>query len=292
MFLDFYDNCIGAGGASGDATMDTLSTTCRSTFRSCSARTAATECSPDATCTPLLDDLTCSKPPCMACVCHTGLMGDGNTCVPQPVFTTGPAVPADVASGNCLPVAVDGAGAQGQVTGSPGVYCLDARAGVTYTISTQLLGLSDSVLELWSPTAMIDSNDDFGGSLGSQLEYTAAATVRVYIVVRGYSDQNRGAFGLTVISSDPQTAGPSPPAGGAGADCLGCFYRGQCRAIAANPNANPATCVANGGTWQDAGSPCDGGVTYAQKQSSPQLDSQNISDRLLVSTASTHAPRR
>jgi uncharacterized surface protein with fasciclin (FAS1) repeats len=44
-------------------------------------------CSRDATCTPLIDDLGCTKPPCMACVCHTGLMGDGNTCIPQPVFT-------------------------------------------------------------------------------------------------------------------------------------------------------------------------------------------------------------
>jgi uncharacterized surface protein with fasciclin (FAS1) repeats len=87
MFLDFFDNCIGTDGTSGDPAMDGLATTCRSTFRRCSARSAATMCSRDATCTPLIDDLGCTKPPCMACVCHTGLMGDGNTCIPQPVFT-------------------------------------------------------------------------------------------------------------------------------------------------------------------------------------------------------------
>ena len=87
MFLDFFDNCIGTDGTSGDPAMDGLATTCRSTFRRCSARSAATMCSRDATFTPLIDDLGCTKPPCMACVCHTGLMGDGNTCIPQPVFT-------------------------------------------------------------------------------------------------------------------------------------------------------------------------------------------------------------
>merc|ERR1719223_49467 len=101
MFLDFYDNCDTSGLP---PSMDTLATTCRSTFHRCSARNPT--CSPDATCTPLLDDLTCSKPPCMACVCGPGLMGDGLTCVERPQFQDTD-VPAAIASGQCLPAQDD-----------------------------------------------------------------------------------------------------------------------------------------------------------------------------------------
>ena len=260
LFLDFYDNC----GMAGNPQFDPLATTCRSTFQRCSTRAHNAErvCDPNARCVPLLEDLACSKPPCEACVCGPGLMGDGATCIDIPEINTGPPVPGAIASGDCQPVAVNDRGTRGVVTpGVPQVYCLDATPGETYTINVDLSGLQDSVLELWSSTEMIDSNDDYGGSLGSQLEWTAPADGgRFYVLVRGYSDANAGQFTVTVRSSGA-TTGPPPPAGGGGADCIGCFYRGQCRDLATNPTANPATCAANGGSWQGAGEPCNGGVT-------------------------------
>eukprot|EP01043_Picozoa_sp_COSAG02_P010323 COSAG02_NODE_361_length_23829_cov_82.704509_1_plen_1316_part_00 len=253
----------------GNPQFDSLATTCRSTFARCSTRAhnAARVCDPNAHCVPILEDLACSKPPCEACICSPGLMGDGATCIEIPEINTGPAVPNAIQSGQCQPVTVDGAGSRGQVRpGAQQVYCLDTTPGETYTISVELTGLQDSVLELWSSTEMIDSNDDYGGSLGSQLEYTApSAGGRFYVLVRGYSDANAGQFIVTVTSSGA-TSGPPPPPGGA--SCIGCFYRGQCRSLADNPTANSATCRANGGTWQGRGDPCDGGVTLGSSTGS------------------------
>jgi hypothetical protein len=260
----------------GEAQFDPLATTCRSTFQRCSTRAHNADrlCDPNARCVPILSDLACSKPPCEACICGPGLMGDGGTCIDIPEINTGPAVPGAIQSGQCQPLSVDGRGATGSVLpGAPQVFCLDPTPGETYTISVELTGLQDSVLELWSSTAMIDSNDDYGGSLGSQLEWTAPSSAtsmsgpggRVYVLVRGYSDANAGQFTVTVTSSGA-TSGPPPPAGGA--DCIGCFYRGQCRSLVNNPTANSATCRANGGTWQGRGDPCDGGVTLGSSTGS------------------------
>ena len=251
---------MGGQGMSGNAQFDPVAEMCRSAFTSCSTRRDnGAACSADARCVPILEDLTCSKPPCEACICGTGLMGDGATCMVIPDMDLGPAVPDAVQSGACQPVTVDGRGATGNIRpGTPQVYCLDATGGETYQINVELTGLQDSVLELWTSSEMIDSNDDFGGTLGSHLEWTAPAVAsRYFVLVRGYSDANSGQFTLTITSSGG-AVGPPPPAG---TDCIGCFYRGQCRDLATYPTANSATCVSNGGTWQGAGEPCDGGVS-------------------------------
>ena len=149
----------------------------------------------------------------MACVCGAGLMGDGGTCVDRPHFVDS-SVPADVASGTCTRTRVDGGTDHGSISGSPVVYCLQAQSGVSYTITVGLETLSDSVVELWSSTEMIDSNDDFGGSLGSQLEWTAPSTGQFFVLVRGYSATQGGDFTLDIVSSN--AAG-----GGAGSPCAG-----------------------------------------------------------------------
>jgi hypothetical protein len=195
----------------------------------------------------------------MACICGPGLMGDGQTCVDRPTFETND-LPADVASGTCTPTTIDAGPAHGTIAGSPIVYCLQAQSGVSYTITVGLETLSDSVVELYSSTAMLDSNDDFGGSLGSQLEWTAPSTGRFFVLVRGYNPRQGGDFTLNVVSSNAGHS-PPPPPGGAGADCIGCYWQGTCRALADNPAASPDRCEQNGGVWQGAGSPCDGGVT-------------------------------
>jgi hypothetical protein len=149
----------------------------------------------------------------MACVCGAGLMGDGLVCTERPHFEDN-GIPADVASGTCTPTRVDNGPLSGTISGSPVVYCLRAQAGVSYTITVALETLSDSVMELWSSTEMIDSNDDFGGSLGSQLEWTAPSTGQFFVLVRGYNPRQGGDFTLNVVSSN--AAG-----GGAGSPCDG-----------------------------------------------------------------------
>lgn len=235
--------------------MDTLATTCRSTFHRCSAQNP--QCSPDATCVPILDDLTCSKPPCMACICGAGLMGDGLTCVEQPVFEVND-VPADVASGSCIRTVVDGPAVAGTIAGSPLVYCLVGVAGTQYTINVGLQTLSDSVVELWDSSSMLDSNDDYGGSLGSQLTWTAPADGRVYVLVRGYSTANNGDFTLTISTAN----------GGTNTGCIGCLFRGTCRDLATFPTANSQECTQNGGVWNGGGSACTGGSLLMQDSGS------------------------
>ena len=78
----------------------------------------------------------------MACVCGPGLMGDGLTCVDRPVFETSD-VPAAIQSGDCTPTRVDQGAAHGTIAGSPQVYCLQARSGVSYTITVELGDLDD-----------------------------------------------------------------------------------------------------------------------------------------------------
>lgn len=88
-------------------------------------------------------------------------MGDGSTCVEQPVFEFGPSVPEDVANNNCQQgLVADRRPVTGNVAGNPLDYCLQVTSGQTYTIAVTLLGLSDSVLELWTSgrsPEMIDS---------------------------------------------------------------------------------------------------------------------------------------
>ena len=76
------------------------------------------------------------------------------------------------------------------------------EAGTTYTIHVELNGLSDSVVELWTQDGMIDDNDDFGGSLGSQLDWTAPSSGQFFVLVRGYSADQRGSFMVNIRSSE------------------------------------------------------------------------------------------
>ena len=106
-------------------------------------------------------------------------MGDGATCSPQPAFASGGEVPDAIKNGDCTPTRVDSDGARGQINRGPAVYCLQARRGVTYTITVTLGDLDDSVLELWSANAMIDSNDVRApralGSVRASSSHTLAA---------------------------------------------------------------------------------------------------------------------
>ena len=65
-----------------------------------------------------------------------------------------------------------------------------AQAGVTYTIRTSGLGpAADTYLYLYGPdgTTLLAANDDYGGTLASQIEWTALAAGTYYLLVRHWN---------------------------------------------------------------------------------------------------------
>jgi hypothetical protein len=65
-----------------------------------------------------------------------------------------------------------------------------AQAGVTYAIRTSGLGpAADTYLYLYDPdgTTLLAANDDYGGSLASQIEWTASVTGTYYVLVRHWN---------------------------------------------------------------------------------------------------------
>jgi hypothetical protein len=70
-----------------------------------------------------------------------------------------------------------------------------ARAGETYTLSTFDLGTStDTYLYLYKAdgSTLLASNDDYAGSLASQVEWTAPAAGKYYALVRHWNPNAGG----------------------------------------------------------------------------------------------------
>ncbi len=66
----------------------------------------------------------------------------------------------------------------------------DANGGITYTIQTSNLGLSaDTYLYLYDTdaTTLLAANDDYGGTLASQIEWTAPMTDTYYVMVKHWN---------------------------------------------------------------------------------------------------------
>ncbi len=82
-------------------------------------------------------------------------------------------------------------------------FRVDVTAGRTYTFQTTLAGLSDSVLSLYGSdgASLLTSNDDYGNSLASRIDWTASQTGSVYLAVRGYSSGMTGAYTLSAASA-------------------------------------------------------------------------------------------
>jgi len=80
-----------------------------------------------------------------------------------------------------------------------------AQGGMTYTIQTSNLGLAaDTYLYLYDTdgSTLLAANDDYGGSLASQLEWAAPATGDYYILVKHWNPNVGGcgtAYDLTVM---------------------------------------------------------------------------------------------
>ena len=84
--------------------------------------------------------------------------------------------------------------------GSSRWYRTTLGAGRTVTITTSLVSLSDSYLELFDSTGTtrLAYNDDGGPGLASRIVYTASGAQEVLIRVRAFSSSDEGAFTLTV----------------------------------------------------------------------------------------------
>jgi len=124
-----------------------------------------------------------------------------------------------IPSGSGTAISPDSGPVQGTVSSADGVrYSMTANGGTTYQIQVTLGSLSDSVLEIYSPNGrdMLVSNDDYGGSLSSYIEWTCPNDGQYFVLVRGFSARNTGDFTLTVTTDGGSTGGGSgdPCAGG------------------------------------------------------------------------------
>jgi len=93
------------------------------------------------------------------------------------------------------------------VAGDVDWFRFDAVAGTTYVFTVQLGTLSDSVLQLYSRngTTLLASNDDYGSTCASQIQWTAAVGGTYYLAVAGYGNALAGSYVLTA-----QTQGAAP----------------------------------------------------------------------------------
>ena len=99
-------------------------------------------------------------------------------------------------------------------------FGVSLQAGTRYRFEVSLGTLDDSVLTLYSPTGVeVASNDDFGDSRASRIDYTPTHAGVHQVLVAGY-DNNTGTYELSVSRLDlppptptftPVPATPPPP---------------------------------------------------------------------------------
>ena len=71
----------------------------------------------------------------------------------------------------------------------------DAQEGITYTLQTSNLGpQSDTYIYLYDQdgTTLLASNDDYGGSLASRIDWTAPASGIYYVQIRHWNPNASG----------------------------------------------------------------------------------------------------
>ena len=169
--------------------------------------------------------LGCTVPPCSRCICQQGYDGDGHTCT---IAAPPPPPPApEILGSRTQPTPIQpGAEVHGAIEGrgQPGFYTLTVTTGVAYTITVTLGSLDDSVLEVWkgprtAPT-LAAMNDDANGGLGSQVDWTPDSPGDYFIIVRGFSQTQRGSYTIT-IATDSGPSGPDHGGDGNGDPCNG-----------------------------------------------------------------------
>jgi hypothetical protein len=213
VFLDFADQCqdlINSNPATQQS-FSAFAAQCRASFGACATDA---NCGSNAVC---LNMLGCTVPPCSRCLCSQGYEGDGHTCTIAPPPPPPPA--PDILSSRTAPTPITaGATVDGEIqrAGHPGFYTLTVTTGVAYTITVTLGDLDDSVLEVWkgprnAPT-LAARNDDANGGLGSQVDWTPSSPGEYFIIVRGFSQTQRGSYTITIATD----SGPNPDHGGDG----------------------------------------------------------------------------
>ncbi|MBN1396302.1 MAG: S8 family serine peptidase [Pirellulales bacterium] len=89
-------------------------------------------------------------------------------------------------------------------------FKFQAVAGKTYVFSTRLGSLIDSTLRLYDRdgATLLRYNDDYGGSLASQITWTASRSGTYYIAVGSYANRYAGTYVLSAATNNaaPQLA--------------------------------------------------------------------------------------
>jgi hypothetical protein len=100
-----------------------------------------------------------------------------------------------------------------EAAGDVDVFALDVVRMTTYTLTTTLRGLPDSVLEVFDTdgATRLAENDDDGQSLASKIVWTPIGTGRVFVRVRGY-DAAVGAYAVVATATTPSSPAPAGPA--------------------------------------------------------------------------------
>ncbi|MEX2599538.1 MAG: hypothetical protein WD533_07775 [Dehalococcoidia bacterium] len=100
------------------------------------------------------------------------------------------------------PLAI-GEAASGEVdASSTSLYAAELEEGATYIFDVELGTLEDSVLVLLGPAGEeLVRNDDFGGTLASQIIWTVGETGTYFVEVQAYGD-NAGSYELSAAESE------------------------------------------------------------------------------------------
>ena len=169
--------------------------------------------------------------------------------------------------------------------GDMGWFKFQATAGKSYVFTVVLGTLHDSVLYLYDATGQkqLAFNDDYGGTLASQIAWTATASGTYYLDVGGYANRNTGTYSLNVQMKGTTAAPVAGPANLAA------------RAVenvptAATPNLSNATLAQlayAGGEWLGRGSNEEAAATVAATSLGPTAASP--SDEVFAQLATPDA---
>ena len=133
-----------------------------------------------------LVDVAAEKPHPLGCDCGAHALSDKHFAPGGDIAASTDTVPGSTATnvslspGSYVSSAIDS-------NGDHDWFSITLTAGQTYTFTTWLFSLGDSILSLRNASGtVIATNDDFGGQLSSQITYTASQTGTFYLDVSGY----------------------------------------------------------------------------------------------------------
>lgn len=89
-------------------------------------------------------------------------------------------------------------------------FSFRGETGITYTATVSLGTLADSLLQVWATggTSPAVTNDDFGNTLASQVEFTIGTTATYYLQVTQGDDRSSGTYTLTLTAKQSDRTAP------------------------------------------------------------------------------------